>query len=228
MINPPSTPAPWTLHERIGWAANTGLALVGYLAVLLALRMLRQARGQLQLTETVAQSVMEAARAAERNARAVINAQRPWVRMSIERSRDSANTLQIVATNHGRTPAEIIDCPDKISRVKDAGQLKADLVSELATSSVLKSPILLLPGESAILQRFGRNDAKWVCKTDEALAAVRRCEESIFLFGRVVYRDISFEDGQEQHSTDWCFRYVHGESISDLVMDGPFGYNRHR
>jgi hypothetical protein len=225
VIMPPSTPTPWTLHERIGWGARVGLAIVGYLGVLIALRMLYQTRGQLNTVGVLARAAIEAANAAALHSRVLMDAERPWIRMTIERSREAANTLQIVATNRGRTPAEIVDCPDKISLVKDERMVNRDLWQELGRSDVLKSPILLMPQESTVLQRFGRADAKWVCKTEERLAAVRRCEETIYIFGRVIYRSI--HNPEQRNTTDWCFRYVHGESISELVMDGPFGYNRH-
>ena len=225
LVLPPALPAVPTLRERIGWGANLGLVLVGYLGVLTGMRLLRQARGQLQAVEQLAQAAAQAAEAAAQHTHAAIDADRPWIKISVERSREAANTLQIVATNHGRSPAEIVDCPDKISVVKDEAAFQQDLWTEVGRSNVLKAPILLLPSESWVIQKFSRGDAKWVCQTEEKLAAVRRCEESIYIFGRVRYRSPHLR--KEEHATDWCFRYIQGEGINDLVAGGPFDYNQH-
>lgn len=225
VVVPPASPPIWALHERVGWAASLGLTLVGYLGVLAALRMLHLMRSEVHAVEQLAQAAADTARAATMQARAAVGAQRPWVRISVERTSEAPNTLQIVASNAGQTPAEIIDCPDRIRIVKMLAELHQDLWTEVGRSEVLKHPLLLMPGGSSIIQRFGRADAQWVCKTEERLAAVRHCEETIYLFGRVKYRAVPQDE--EEHWTDWCFRYVHGEGVSELVMDGPFHYNRH-
>jgi hypothetical protein len=73
--------------------ANWPLILVGTFGVLIALRALKPAES--------------ASKAAFLNAQAVINAERPWLLVSIEAISDEPDMYIVQAFNAGRTPAEL-------------------------------------------------------------------------------------------------------------------------
>jgi hypothetical protein len=59
------------------------------------------------------------------------------------------------------------------------------------------------------------------------LKKVERWQETLFLFGRIQYMELSAATETQMHETFWCCRYIHGEKSSALVMAGPPAYNKH-
>jgi hypothetical protein len=88
-------------------------------------------------------------------------------------------------------------------------------------------PIILLPGESATLKTFSREDARGFCESDEKFARVENWEERLFLLGKITYNDLIAPEGKEAHQTNWCCWYIHGRQKSALVPAGPAAYNAH-
>jgi hypothetical protein len=227
VVDPPAVVSDWPLHERITWAANLMLAVFGYAGIVIALRALNTVKRQMNSIESVAQAAIECANSATTCTRAIINTQRPWILMKAERSHETPNSFDILATNHGPIPAEIIDCPDQVRLVSGERHLPIDIADVIERCDVLESPVMLFPGESSVLQRFGRGDVNWICKTEDSLRGVRSSEQTILILGTVKYRGLNLFASKDDYKTDWCFRYVHGENTSDLVMGGPLRYNRH-
>jgi hypothetical protein len=228
VIDPPVVAAPiWSRHDRILWGAELVLALLGYVGIVVAVGTLKTIKRQIDSIEKIGQAVIESANAATLIGRTMISSQRPWILMSVERSKEAPETFNISATNCGRTPAEIIDCPDRVNVVLNDKQLPTNRGNAIKGFGLLSVPIMLLPGESTIIQRFGRDDLKWVCKSEESRKKVERKEETIFIYGSVIYREPAVSDFEQVHRTDWCCRYVHGETSSSLLIDGPPDYNKH-
>jgi hypothetical protein len=88
-------------------------------------------------------------------------------------------------------------------------------------------PIILLQGESTGLKSFSRADARELCESDEQFARIENWEEKIFLYGRVIYKDLVAPPDRQCHQTDWCSWYIHGRQRSGLVIGGPGPYNAH-
>ena len=63
-------------------------------------------------------------------------------------------------------------------------------------------------------------------RRDEQFKRLERWEEKLFIYGRVVYRDLISPLDQPNHETDWCCWYVYGEKDA-LVLAGPPEYNKH-
>ena len=225
VAEPPVLPPTWSMQDRIAWGANLLLAFVGYAGIMLALRALGKIDRQTKAVEAVAESALQTANAALLNAQALLDAERPWILISIEPAPQMKNSFRIVATNRGRSPAEIIATADRIGIAVDEQHLPKK--PEFAKEKPLLVPVVLVPGESTVIQPFGRDDVKWVCKTEENLRRIELWNDSIFLYGRLVYRSLIAPVDSPVHQTDWCCRYVHGESSSSLVMGGPPEYNKH-
>jgi hypothetical protein len=227
IATPAPAPAPWPLQERIAWGANVLLALVGYAGIMLALSILKKIERQTRFGETAATAAAESAQAALIYAQAILHAERPWVLVTVAPSPSIENGFTVIATNRGRSPARVVATSESTIIAIDEARLPAVPEYKAEAAEAPPSSIILLPGEFTSIKSFCRDDVKGLCETEERLRRVENWEERIFLYGRVVYQDLTAPAAQPNHETAWCCRYIHGRLKSGLVMAGPQEYNLH-
>ena len=226
IATPAPAPAPWPWQERIAWGANIVLVVLGYIAILFALSLLRKIERQTRYGEAAAQAAQESAQAALTQAQAMLRAERPWILMSVRPSQNIENGFSVVATNRGRSPARILSTIDEIVSAVDEAHLSAK--PEYRSQPVApEDPMILLPGETTELLSFSRADVKRICESEERLARVEKWEEKIFLYGAVTYRDLATTDDAPAHESSWFCWYIHGRQKSGMVMAGSPAYNQH-
>jgi hypothetical protein len=237
----PSAPAPivWTMHDRILWGAYLVLAVLGYAGIMMAVSALKKIERQARIADdtataafTAANAAAEAAQAALLHAQAIANAERPWVLVTAEPTRGVESSFEITATNRGRSPATITSALDQALFAADEASLPrlpgpGLLDFAPAPSAGRFVPIILLPGESATLKTFSRDDVRGMCDSDEKFNSIESWSERIFLCGKVVYNDLLSPAGKGAHETAWCCWYIHGKQRSALVPAGPAEYNSH-
>jgi len=214
------------MHDRIAWGSNLVLTVLGYIGIMIGITTLKKIERQTKYAEDTAQAALDSANSALLNAQAIANSERPWLLITVEPSTKVANSFRIMATNRGRTPARVVATSDRIGIAIDESYLPKNPEFAKEEPTALSVPMILLPGESAVIQPFGREDVKWVCKTEESLRRIELNQDKIFLYGKVIYRDL-IATHDKVHETDWCCRYIHGERISDLVITGPLEYIKH-
>jgi hypothetical protein len=224
---PPPAPLPWTLQERIAWAANLVLVVLGYVGVMMGLSTLKKIERYTKATEITAAAALESSQAALWNAQAIINSERPWLLITIEPSLTAENRFTVKCKNRGRTPARIIAAIDRIKIAIDETHLPASPEYGDEEPSAPLDPIILLPGESTGLKQFARDDVKGICETEETFKRVETWEEKIFIYGKVIYRDLIAPEDKQTHETNWCCWFIHGRQKSGLVIAGPPEYNEH-
>jgi hypothetical protein len=227
IATPAPAPEPWPLPQRIAWAANLVLVILGYVGILLAISTLRKIERQTRYAEAAAAAAAESAEAALLHAKAMVRAERPWVLVAVEPSRSVENGFAVVATNRGRGPARIESAVDAIAIAIDEEHLPATPEYGNAEPDAPAAAVILLPGESAAIKSFCRDDVKGVCETGEKLKRVEDWEEKIFLYGKVVYRDLMAPGEDQPHESSWCCWYIHGRQKSGMVMAGPPAYSLH-
>jgi len=227
VANPPPAPAQWPLHERIAWAANIVLAIVGYVGVMMARSLLKKIDRQTVYAEAAAEAAASTAHAALLHAQAIVQAERPWILITAEPAGNIENSFVVMATNRGRTPARIVATVDELRIAIDEAHLPLTPEYKNERPSTPLVPIILLPGESAAIKPFCRADLKEVCETEERIRRVENWEEKVFLFGKVIYRDLIAPPEKQTHETNWCCWYIHGRQKSGLVIAGPPEYNLH-
>lgn len=229
VATPPAreTSSSWPWQDRIAWAANLVLVVLGYAGILLAISMLKKIEGQMQFAETAAQAALESAQAALLQARASERAERPWLLVTVEPSRRAENRFIITATNRGRMPARILSSVDAITIEPDTSSLPPEPRYDEADPNPSLVSVILLPGESTAVKVFGRDDVKLVCGTGERYRKVERWEETILLYGQILYEDVVVRDDPPQRESAWCCSYIHGQQSSAMEMAGPPAYNRH-
>ena len=130
-------------------------------------------------------------------------------------------------SNRGRAPAEIISLTDRIAIV--GGQECLPHSPEYSEESLKKttSPLILVPGEFAVIQTFAQNDLDWICKTEESRRRIEIASDQIYLHGRVTYRNLTSQNGDKPYVTDWCCKYIRDRSNSRLAVTGPPEYIKH-
>jgi len=223
---PAPAPAPWPWQERIAWGANIVLVALGYAAILIALSLLRKIERQTRYGEAAAQAAAESAQAALAHVQAVVRAERPWIMVHVRPSQSAENSFGIVATNRGRGPARIVSTVDEIVSAVDESRLAATPVYKNEPVAPA-DPVILLPGETTEILSFSRADVKGICETEERMNRVEKWEEKIYLYGKIVYRDLAAPDNAPAHESSWFCWYIHGRQKSGMVMTGPAAYNRH-
>jgi hypothetical protein len=225
--NPAPAPVVWSYHDKILWAAYVVLAVLGYAGIMMALSLLRKIERQTAAAETAATAANDSAQAALMNARALVDAERPWLVVTVESSPNVENGFTVTATNRGRSPAQIVTMVEQLRIVIDETGLPAKPEYGNREPKAPMVPIILLAGESTGLKSFSRADARELCESDEQFARIENWEEKIFLYGRVIYKDLVAPPDRQSHQTDWCSWYIHGRQRSGLVIGGPGAYNAH-
>lgn len=227
-------PAPWPVQDRILWGANILLALAGYAGIMLAISLLKKIERQTGYAETAAQAAADSAQAATDSAKAallhaqaIIGSERPWVLITIVPSRSIENGFTVIATNRGRGPAQVVAAVEETIIAVDETHLPELPEYRQPESESPFVSIILLPGEFMNIKSFCRDDVKTVCGSEDALKRIENWEERVFLYGKVVYRDLSAPASLPPHETGWCCRYIHGRQKSGLVMAGSQEYNVH-
>ena len=228
VANPPPAARPgWTWQEKVTWAANLVLVILAYAGIMLALSLLKKIDRQMGFAETAAEAAAVSSHAALMTAQAILHAERSWILISVEPSPSAENCFTIMATNRGRTPARIIETAEHTGIAIDQEHLSSTPEYGEEKRGAPFTPIILLPGESTTIKPFCRDHAKGLCDSEERFRRIETWEEKIFLYGKVIYRDLTAPADSEAHETNWCCWYIHGRQNSGLVIAGPREYNTH-
>lgn len=228
VTGPPPPTNTWQWHERVAWAASIVLAVLGYVGIMLALRALGAIKRSNEASLETARAALAATDAMLSQTKALLEFERPWILIHVEPSLTTDNSFKVMASNRGRRPARITHLADQVHVVPDEGELPTTPELDTVEAQEQEEPLILLPGESTAIARFNRKDVAQICKTEDQLRRVASWQEVIYLIGRITYRDISSASASAaSYQTDWCCRYIHGETKSALIVGGPQGYNRH-
>jgi hypothetical protein len=214
----------------------TGLLVIaGFVTAALIWWQARETRRSVQAIRDALPHQQSAANAANLNAQALINAERPWVMIQIKQEdfpqgEEPSSGLfgkrgfQFQMFNYGKSPAHILDCRN----------LKFDVVPD--PDSNLRIPpeygpsewnrTFLPPKDSLpVGALFHPSDQDFRIAIDRAQKGERTKGED------VVYGLIEYGDGisRERYRTAFCFRYErsHLEPIGRLIRCGPAVYNEY-
>ncbi|MDR3411417.1 MAG: hypothetical protein P4L87_10835, partial [Formivibrio sp.] len=127
----------------------------------------------------------------------------------------------------GRGPAQVVAATEETRIAIDEAHLPQIPEYKAQDTEAPLVSIILLPGEFMNIKSISRDDVRGLCESEEVFRKVENWEERIFLYGKVVYRDLMAPTDQPTHETGWCCRYIHGRQKSGLVMAGPQEYNLH-
>jgi len=220
VTQPAAAPTSWGWREQLTWGSTIVLAVLGYIGIMLALRMLKNIDQHLQAGTASSGAALALAQA-------IANSERPWIVVTVEPFLTMENSFKVMASNRGRSPARIVSSVDAVRVALDEASLpKVPELEEIAPGDE-PEPIVLLPGEATGIWALNREDLPTICKDPEELRKVQRWQENLFLFGRIRYIELASIGEPKLHETFWCCRYIHGEKSSTLVMAGAPAYNKH-
>lgn len=203
------------------------LAIVGYIGIMIAVSLLKKIDRQTAYAETAAEAAAASAQAALLNAQSIIRAERPWILITVEQSGSKENLFTVMATNRGRSPARIIETEEQVKIVLDEKHLPSVPEYQKKELSVRLAPIILLPGEATVLKPFCREDARALCDSEERFKRIETWDERIYIYGKVIYKDLISPADDQTHETNWCCWYIHGQQSSGMIIAGPPEYNGH-
>ena len=226
-VIPSPAPAQWLIHDKILWAALLVLAIVGYAGVMLSVSLLKKIERNTAAAVQASTAAAETAQAALLHAKALLNAERPWVLVTAEPVPGLESNYEIKATNGGRSPARITEALDQTVFVTDEAKLPNPIVYTKPPAGERFVPIILLPGESSTLMRISRDDARALCGTDDKFLLVESWKQRLFLCGKITYSDLIAPEGKQVHESNWCCWYIHGKQRSALVPAGSPALNSH-
>jgi len=227
IATPAPAPAPWPVQDRILWGANILLALLAYAGIMIAVSTLKKIERQTRASELAATAACDSAQAALIHAQTILHAERPWVLITVAPSPSIENGFNVIATNRGRTPARIVAMADETRTAVNEAQLPGIPEFKPEDPEMPAVSMILLPGEFTTIKSFCRGDVKGLCESAEKLQRIENWEERIFLYGKIVYKDLMAPPDDRPHQTGWFCRYIHGRQKSGLVMAGTQEYNLH-
>ncbi len=228
IVNPtPAAPLEWGWRQQVTWGATIVLAVLGYVGIMLALRTLKSIDQHLMAGTSTTQAAMDSANAALALAQAIASSERPWIVVTVEPFLTMENSFKVMASNRGRSPARIISSLDQVKIAADEKNLSAEPEFEKVEAGDEPEPIVLLPGEATGIWALNRSDLATICKSPDVLKRVERWQDTLFLYGRIQYMELTAIGDKAMHETFWCCRYIHGEKSSALVMAGSPAYNKH-
>ncbi|HEX3893335.1 MAG TPA: hypothetical protein VHW46_12240 [Terracidiphilus sp.] len=228
IVNPtPAPPPEWGWRQQVTWGATIVLAVLGYVGIMLALRTLKSIDQHLMAGTSTTQAAMDSANAALALAQAIASSERPWIVVTVEPFLTMENSFKVMASNRGRSPARIVSSVDQVKIAADEKNLPDTPEFEKVEAGDEPEPIVLLPGEATGIWALNRGDLSTICKTPEVLKRVERWQDTLFLYGRIQYMELTAVGDKQMHETFWCCRYIHGEKSSALVMAGSPIYNKH-
>lgn len=224
---PTPQPAPWRWQDRVEWAAIVALPILLYVGMVLALATLKKIERQTRALEEATRSIADHAQAALLNAQAIVDAERPWLLIGVEPSYSVKDGFNVTVSNRGRMPAQIVATLSQTTIAVDEALLPKRPEYDGAKPAPPLVSTILVPGESMSIKTFSRDEVAAVCGSNERLKRVEEWEEKIFLYGKVIYRDLIARSGQQNYETAWCCWYIHGRQKSGMTIAGPPEYNVH-
>lgn len=209
---------------QIIWGGALLLTLLCYITTIITIRSVKRLSKRIDAVEASIDHLAGTAEAVHSSSRTAIQILRPWVAISFEPVRGKEGLYGIIATNRGTSPAQLVGTMDRIGILTDESYLPT-------TPEYAKPPrtpsnsVILIPGDTALLQTFGRSDLSWVCKTPDQIGRIESGHDKVIIYGRVLYRSSKGAVlSDPPYETGWCCRYVHNDMGGALIKSGPSEY----
>jgi hypothetical protein len=200
-----------------------------------------QTKIMIEETRANADAARDSAKTALLNARAIINAERPWLFIEIKTIADPRDmpgitpksmAFSVKFKNWGKTPAEIVgfdhhpDCRDNTDDLPLPPTYSLD-------GEVMAHTRMVPPGETwCPPEDYFRPDTFLV---GDQWTEIRHSKKRFIYWGRIQYRDL-IEESKTIHELkrdgpvtihETCFCYFWSPRLNEFLITGPLGYNKH-
>jgi|SRR5579862_3933984 len=191
---------------------------------------------QAGIMERQTKATETAADAALLNAKAVINAERPWLVVTWLSDKDVLGLFRISCRNQGKTPAKVLSISATWSIVNNLN----DLTPPDYSSPEVSPDLTLIVSDKSFQIGHGINPESILLRNAEQRPLVNDGRAFLIYYGKLIYRDTFYDEdsGEGIHETYWCFIYVPCDEgrfdkapipsrIGSLRRGGPKEYNRY-
>jgi hypothetical protein len=208
--------SPLCQHLLDALVANWPLVVIGVPGIWIGVRTLKIIQKQTKAAVEAADAASFAALAAKVNADAIINSERAWVFAKMKKQAKLSFTLEF--TNHGKTPAEVIDIKQRETWTElmhpDKRELPVPPNYGLETKFV--QPRIIVPGDFFIYDSTNLTSVL----PEEIYAQLKTSRKRYFIYGRVQYRDLI--DRTKMRETGFC--YFWSPVLDEFIIGGPSEY----
>jgi hypothetical protein len=135
--------------------------------------------------------------------RSFIRGERAWVLVTIETAPQGLKVFEVIITNHGRTPARIVEAMGDLKEFDKPDEHLPEKPSYL--TDMLPARKLVAPNENWIVRTIG--------------VGIKNTEQ--IFYGYVAYRHI-FDKPDDLHYTRFCYRL---QPNTKWQVSGPPAYN---
>ncbi len=194
------------------WLVGVGIITCGFIA------------WQSWETKKAAQAAKKGAEAAFLNAKAVINSERAWVTVTIQKDVSTSSPITKftnVLLNEGRTPARLKTIHIDQTSVSSPDQLP---IPPRYTGVVAVPENMFVVGNNGFPIGIPFDPGFFMKPRREA---VENAQEFLMFYGRLTYEDVFTVEGGDavEHETRWCYAWVPWEG-GRFVKSGPGEYNQ--
>jgi len=169
--------------------------------------------------DKLAAAAKENAEAARLSAQAVINSERPWITVTVDRDPEVTNRFFYRITNKGRTPASVISAFSERRIV----ELPDNLPIPPTYSSPMYSPVDdLIVADGVWIDHPGFSAEAVIGHPQGARKMFESSAKFICFYGQITYRDSLGNGDFSEHYTRWCFAY--DVFRKTMVASGPHEY----
>ncbi len=196
------------LYRAYLWATILGV-VGGLLGIALIYFQTKHVRKSADAAET-------AARAAKASADAVVNAERAWVFSAMEKLGSESFSLKF--TNHGKTPAEVIDIKQRETwtELMDPNKRELPIPPDYGLDTKFVQPRIIVPGNFFVYD----NTVLASVLPGEIYSQLKTSRKRYFIYGRVQYRDLI--DRTKVCETGFC--YFWSPLLDEFIIGGPSEY----
>jgi hypothetical protein len=196
------------LYRAYLWSTIVGV-IGGLLGIAVIYFQTKHVRKSAEAAET-------AALAAKANADAVVNAERAWVFSAMEKLGPESFSLKF--TNHGKTPAEVIDIKQRETwtELMDPDKRELPVPPDYGLETKFVQPRIIVPGKFFVYD----NTMLASVLPGEIYSQLKTSRKRYFIYGRVRYRDLI--DRTRVRETGFC--YFWSPLLDEFIIGGPSEY----
>jgi len=185
-----STPEKDFYDKAAVWI-NLGLCIIGFFGIVIAVSTLKKIERQI--------------RVAEADTQAMVRAERPWIVIDVESP--SPNQFNFIATNTGRTPADVKSIWANAIITKRGDTLEIPPEEKTSDSLLSNPPCLIPPTAGQVVFRCNIDQMEKAGVFGRNMTFAQGFVELRF-YGRIIYSDVLQPESAIPHETKWLYWQV--------------------
>jgi hypothetical protein len=209
------------MWDKAAVIANYLLVLVGIVGTIVAICTLKKIERQTKAGEDAAKAAKDGAEAALKQADNIVASERAWVLVAPEYDLQFPYFIKLVATNHGRSPAEVIWYDARKPTLK-VGEELPSISPHWKGDRQFAHHHWIPPGKSMDENVCDVNfEGEPFISNSATLQDLTNGTQVQWVYGIICYKDTI---SRSEHETRFCFSFY--KLSPKGVLGGPEGYNQ--